>query len=386
MLDGADISYDVCADGGFAYVANSFAGMKVLNVTNPATPAQVGSYDTASKTLEFYCVAARDSFAYLGIQNWEPGFRVINVSDRTDPTLLCTCDVWNPAYAVVIRDSLAYLPEDYKLEIFSIANPRDPRLVGSCGLSNSGANLWLVDTLAYVASWPAEIVNVRDPSKPVVIGSINASAAGICVRDTFAYLALDTGGLETWNVANPSQAYPVDRIEYPDFGYDVVVADSLLYFGGDDLRVLNLDDPAHPREIGHYPTPDIVFRLFCSFPYVYAACFSGGVCILETTGQTAVAEPAAPHAGICQLRAFPSPARNLLRLVASEPGNSLRSIKIRDVAGRTVIELPLLHRPGTEAIDEEINIESLPEGCYFVDLQPSSTENTIKFIKVKECN
>jgi hypothetical protein len=188
-IAGADEADDLSLVGTLACVANYQAGMKVVNVGDPALPMQIGSYDTTGHLPYARAVASRDSMACLAvIVTAATGFRVLDLSDPRHPVLAAVCEAWNPGRAISLRDSLAYVAEDYRLEIFSVANPRAPRLVGSCGLPNASGDLWLVDTLAYVTSLPTQIINVSNPANPVAIGSISQSPLGICVQDTFAYL------------------------------------------------------------------------------------------------------------------------------------------------------------------------------------------------------
>ena len=41
-----DLVTDVAVSGGYAYVADHAAGLRVIDVSNPAAPFEVGSYDT----------------------------------------------------------------------------------------------------------------------------------------------------------------------------------------------------------------------------------------------------------------------------------------------------------------------------------------------------
>jgi hypothetical protein len=39
-------------------------------------------------------------------------------------------ECFNPIGAMVLRDSLIYCAEDYKFEVFNVANPRQPEWMG----------------------------------------------------------------------------------------------------------------------------------------------------------------------------------------------------------------------------------------------------------------
>jgi hypothetical protein len=380
-LAGANVAYDVCTDGDFAYVADNYSGMKVVDVSQVSSPREVGSYDTIGEAPCAQAVAAKDSFAYLPTQFPGTVFRTIDVSSPDNPRLAA----WLPTgtgRACVLRDSLAYVAEDGQLVVFSIANPRNPRLVGSCGLPNASGDVWLVDTLAYVTSLPTQIIDVRNPAHPTPVGSIAQSPLGMCVSDTFAYLAVNFGGLEIWSVANPASTYRIDTVRYAR-GFDALVVDSLLYFGGLDLRVLSLRNPTHPVEVGRYTTPYRVHRLFYSAPYVYAACFGGGVCILETTSTSAVTEakPVVPRQQAFELTPNPASSFVDIRLEVKQNTSTRNTVRFFNAAGRVVMDVPIVPDRGKQPRSQRVDISTLPDGCYFVSVEPSGQGRVQKVIK-----
>jgi hypothetical protein len=335
---GAYDSQDVSVDNLRAYVAQYYSGMKIVDVADPTSPSQLGSYDTTGQDPRANAVTARDTFAYLCTRTSPlTDFRVIDVSDPADPRLAATCAAHNGGEAIAQRDSLVYVAEDYWFLVYSIANPRSPRLVGSCGLPTGVGGMWLDDTLAYLTCAPVQVVNVRNPANPVVVASVPINFAwNVCVQDTFLYAADNYGGLEVWSIADLQFPYQIDTVYYGR-GYDVLAVDSLLYFGGLDFRVLSLADPGHPVEIGRYSTPYRVRKLFYSAPYVYAACLNAGVCIFETTSTGGVAEGGPPAPRAAQLVVTPNPVRDVatVKLEGWRPGSS-GTVSVFDATGRLV--------------------------------------------------
>ena len=53
---------DVAVAGSYAYVADWFGGLRVINVANPAAPIEVGFYDTPGNASG---VAVAGSYAYV---------------------------------------------------------------------------------------------------------------------------------------------------------------------------------------------------------------------------------------------------------------------------------------------------------------------------------
>jgi len=375
MMLGADEAVDLWLTAGYAFIADNNAGLRILDASNPTVPTEIGAYDSIGGHVPFlfWAVAASDSFAFVGHNQ----LRSVDVSDPARPRLAGIAPITNAARDMVIRDSLLYVAEDYWFQIYSIADPRSPRLVGSCQLAHAGSSLWLADTLAYAAMC---IVNVRDPAAPYVVGEFGNWPLGVCVKDTFAYLAINYGGLEVWNVARPATPTLVDTI-YLERGYDVLVADSLAYFGGLDFRVLSLHDPTHPVQVGFYSTPYRVRRLYYAPPHIYAACFGGGLCILETTHLTGVGENASKTNPLPELTVWPNPTRGVIRVSAGFSPAGLDRIELYDKSGRKLADHG--HITETEGRDHhrQMDISCLPDGCYFLRAEAGGRSVLSKVVK-----
>ncbi len=386
LMARADLSYDISTAGALACVANFRAGMKLLDVSNATVPLQVGEYDTTAPSAVVLAAADRDSLAYLTTSQWPPAhFRVVDVIHPENPNLLGGCLTYNRGNAVAVRDSLAYVVEDYKLEVFSIANPQNPRLVGSCGLVNASWDLCLADTLAYVTSLPTQVVNVKDPANPVVVGSINDGAAyGIGVQDTIALVGGENK-LDAVSVANPAQPYVISSFPLPgEYCYGIALDVSLAYVGtSSEFRVFDISDPSAMRCVGYYVAPSAVVRVRRQDSLIYAACYDGGVCIFETTSTNAISE-ASPTASRPQSFALtPNPASSFvdIRLEVKQNTNASNTVKFFNAVGRVVLDVSYVTDRGQQPRSQRVDISTFPDGCYFVAVEPSGQGRVQKVIK-----
>jgi hypothetical protein len=385
----ADWSYGVCTDGNWSYVANYYAGMRVLNDSNPGSPREVGAYDTAGPAPEAKCVVARDSFAYLGTDALGPtGFRVIDVSHKDNPVPVAALYSPNFAGGVVLRDSLVYYAIDLHFYVISIANPQNPRLVGSCGLPDNSYGLAVRDSLAYVANGNyLVVVNVANPANPDTIGSMRppGGALDIALKDTFAFVA--SGRVNTVDIANPAAPYLVATCSIPTTAKCIALDGNLVYVGecpySTMLRVFDISDPTALVQIGYRAMPSNVWRVQSSSPYVYAACLDGGVCIVETASTSGVAEaspvPQRPQA----FELTPNPASSYvnIRLEVTQNTSARNSVRFYDAAGRVVLDVPYVSDRGQQPRSQRVDISTLPDGCYFVAVEPTGQGRVQKVIK-----
>ena len=66
----------VAVSGNYAYVANSGAGLQVINVSAPAQPQRVGGYNTSGHA---WSVAVSEHYAYVA--DGSAGLQVIDISN-----------------------------------------------------------------------------------------------------------------------------------------------------------------------------------------------------------------------------------------------------------------------------------------------------------------
>ncbi|MCS7250815.1 MAG: hypothetical protein NZ608_07880, partial [candidate division WOR-3 bacterium] len=163
------------------------------------------------------------------------------------------------------------------------ANPRHPYLVGRCNSLETSLEVVLHENYAYVYGSGWTIIDISNPSNPIRITTFTQPrGGGLAIKDTFAYFVHSYDSLNIWSIANPNDPYQIISIPIRTFPKDVEIKGNIAYVGGRFwLQVFDISNPINPREIGYYSTPYDIRRLFCDEKYIYAACYSAGVCILE---------------------------------------------------------------------------------------------------------
>ena len=150
------------------------------------------------------------------------------------------------------------------------------------------------------------------------------------------------------------------------------MADSLVFVGGTWIHVVDASDPRNLRVVGTWTPPYLVRRLEYHAPYLYAACYEAGVCILETV-QVGVGE----ELGRARLverpgTLYPNPASKYATLRA---GPGLESAVMRDVLGRMVRTF----KPSGAVFT--MDLAGLRPGLYFIELRYNTGKRVEKLIK-----
>src|SRR5262249_30724643 len=96
------------------------------------------------------------------------------------------------------------------VEIFDLANPIAPTLLGRAATSDVALDVAASGNLLFVASSASglQVIDISTPAAPVVIGSaaiLNGTAKGVTVTGTLALVAAGAAGLQVIDVSNPSR-------------------------------------------------------------------------------------------------------------------------------------------------------------------------------------
>lgn len=165
-------------------------------------------------------------------------------------------------------------------------------IIAECTLPGYAKKVALVDTLAYVANGQGglQIVDISDPESLHVIGEYqpDRDVGGVAVRDTFAYLALESstsGGLVILNITDPTHpafvgqdisVYAFDVAAPPDDTMYVYIAASY-WFQVEDVHTF----PQYPSFARRFAVPGDTRHAFMVDSMAYLACEQMGLQIID---------------------------------------------------------------------------------------------------------
>lgn len=255
---------DLVVDGNYAYVANKTGGLRVINISDPRNPYEIGSFPT-DLWQETNSVALKGNYAYIGNAVFASGLKILNITDPSSPFEVGNFGVYD-TLDIAISGDFAFLPSQFGahgfdgLEIVNISNPTNP-------------------TRASIFS-------------PDGIGN----PEGVDVQNSYVYLAetrsgqddlIWGGGLRVINVASPWNPIQVGYYNSTfRFAYDVEVEGNLAYIADhfEGLRVMDISNPAFPAEIGYFLTYGATRDVKVQNSTIYVADGDRGLFILRYTG------------------------------------------------------------------------------------------------------
>jgi hypothetical protein len=131
-------------------VADGNSGLRVINVSNPEAPFELGVLDTPGRARGVEVVG---NLAYVADGN--SGLRVINVSNPEAPFELGVLDTPGDALDVAVVGDLAYVADGLSggLRVIDVSNPALPVELGGLVTPGSAKDVEVVRNLAYVADY-----------------------------------------------------------------------------------------------------------------------------------------------------------------------------------------------------------------------------------------
>ncbi len=248
----------LAVSGEFAYfVVRGMDGPAVLfayDLTDPAVPKQVTSIQVAglvnSTSLAMggahVCVAACEDVG------------VVDVSTPTDPILVASIPTPGVARDVAVISPYALIADEQAgMQVISISNPSAPEIVASILSSGGATHVAVTGSLAIVANGnrALDIIDITSPLLPVQLGSgsILANASDVTAVGDHAYVSHQIG-LEILDISDPASPQTVAVLPIADCGGVCAQNGRVYVAGGAGIVVVDIVDPAMPRVLGGLPT------------------------------------------------------------------------------------------------------------------------------------
>ena len=198
-------AYDLAVRSNLVFVADGNSGLLILNVSNPASPSVVGGCST---NLSPSHVCLSGNLAYLtspfpgigpGTNRWVSGMLIIDISNPAHPAEAGRFATG--IGALDTRDQMVFAGTS----VISVTNPAQPGVIGSLAyhFTNSpisfrlpADDVHIVNDLIYVAGTSGNqaelfVFDVREPSQPIPVGYLATPghAGTLWVDGNFVYVA-----------------------------------------------------------------------------------------------------------------------------------------------------------------------------------------------------
>jgi hypothetical protein len=244
----------------YAYVADGWAGLKVLSLTNLDAPVRVGGYVESDS--KYVGITLIGDLAYVA--NYTHGLIIFNISNPAQPLLLGRYDTPSTntpgtTWSVAVVGTNAYLADGPNgLVVLDISNPATPKLLGTCTNAMNALAVRVVGSLAYVATGTngLQILDVSVPTNIVQVGNFAPAFSddldNLEIVGTKIYLTAGWNGLWVLDASNPTNLVLQGRAGLGGYAGRVVIAGSYAYVADwyHGLHVVDISNPNNPLRVG----------------------------------------------------------------------------------------------------------------------------------------
>ncbi len=193
---------DVQVVGNRAYVAELYYGLRVFDVSNPASPVLIGSQPTAGYARG---VTVSNGLAYVAASG--AGMQIFNVTDAANIFQIGANPSKGEATSTVLAGTRLYVADGPGgLSVLDVGQPTNVTRLGVHRPPGSVVRVRVVGNIAYLASYGSGLyaVDCTDPAQPVVLGFFAQPGAGdLQIVGDVLYLASSGSGplsLDTFRI------------------------------------------------------------------------------------------------------------------------------------------------------------------------------------------
>jgi hypothetical protein len=252
---------EVAVNGGFAYVV--FPGtLVVVGVTNPSNPIVRGQVTLPDSYSRSVAVIGTRAF----VATFLHGLRMIDVSNPDVPSDVGRAPSVDYPLSVAVSGSLVVAGCSYSEVAVSSFSGGVMTYRGTAYGVPASYSLAVAGNRAYVPGGSGlSIVDVSNPSSPSLAGSLSSvsgSYGSVALSGNYLYACVDgvVSGVRIFDVANP--ALPTRVGQYDGIGGSsgqVLVTNGVAYVNGfgTETRILNVANPAAPTLLGTIPVTAI---------------------------------------------------------------------------------------------------------------------------------
>jgi len=227
----------------------------VYDVSNPYLPIEIASYNTGGNSC-ITDIVANQEYLFLGDGTKD---RVEILSLNNDEiSIVSTIDVGD-VRGLFLTNSKLYIATGHGggLLIYSLTDPQDPVFEGKFDTWGTGENVFVQDSIAFLANGSLKIIDVSNSQTPIELGSYDPPwfrIFNVVVHGDNAYVS-NHGRFRILDVSEPTS--PECLGEGSPGGYNFQILDSTLYVAQPKtyvedvgVQIFNVSDPFNPSRIG----------------------------------------------------------------------------------------------------------------------------------------
>jgi hypothetical protein len=226
-----------------AYIANSFSGLRIIDISDDDSLSEISSFDTDGQT---YALSISGNYAYLA-DDWN-GLRIVDISDPAEPFEVGSYTSGGFIVDVEIQGHYAYVADYFNgLYILNIEDPTNAIKVVSYPVNTTLWNIAIKDSMAYLAAMDGGLllVSIKEPSAPNEVGTFvpawDCKVVDVTLEHNMAFLSDQREGLYIIDVSHPQNPSQLSIFEATNL-YGITIEKDRGFIIADGVGILDLSD------------------------------------------------------------------------------------------------------------------------------------------------
>ncbi|MHA1954350.1 MAG: LVIVD repeat-containing protein, partial [Candidatus Heimdallarchaeaceae archaeon] len=284
---------DIFISDHIAYATDNIGKFKVVNISDATNPFILGSYDLIDTAPSVFVV---NEIAYIaafdGIAPQYYNFFVLDVSDPKNPVYIGNCSTilaaGDLARDVVVKDDTAFVANsEGGLRVIDVSDPANPTPIGTRDTAGITTNLALIDDFALLADGTngLVVVDINNPSNPTIETTFStgiSSAINVFAQEDYAYVVDINNGIIIVDITDPTAPTYVSTWSKTSVSDADIFGDYLYVTDlNDGLSVVNVTDSSAPAFISELTLPGFAQTIVIEGIDAYIPCQTGGLRVVR---------------------------------------------------------------------------------------------------------
>ncbi|MHA1375252.1 MAG: hypothetical protein ACTSR7_13280 [Promethearchaeota archaeon] len=291
-------AWGIYVSGNYAFIADDTSGLAVIDISDPTAPGDPDYLDTDGYAEAVY---VEGNYAYIA-DEWN-GLVVIDISDPTTPGPAYHMDTDGIAWDVYVSGNYAYLAVGSNgLAVIDISNPTNPGTPDYMDTAGNAENVYVEGNYAYVACYESglAVIDISDPTNPgsPVYEDTYNYYQDVHIEGNYAYTAhyygpLGHGGLGVIDISNPTNPQAIAYRELDGMAEALFIDGNYGFISGRfGLAVVKISEPTTSGTQYYRDTSGSSKGVFLSGDYAYVADGTSGLAVIDISDPI---NPGTPH-------------------------------------------------------------------------------------------
>lgn len=291
---------DIATEENYAYVTVENEGLKVIDISAPDNPGEIGLLPTIAN--DWMRIDVIEDYAYIAVGYSDKVLRVVDISKPDEPTEVASLNLLGSPQDIVVKDDYVYIALGNEgLHVVDISIPVQPTEIGFNDSLGYVGNITIVEDYVYIATGNdgLKVVDGSDPTNPIEIGAFSVEewwfVDYVSVQGNFAYITIaernpdDPLGptkIKVLDITIPNAPSEIALVENEwrarmivVRGEYIFVTTSALSIGS--LKILDITLPQQPIEVGSWDLLNDAVAITIKENYVYVAGGYDGLRVLD---------------------------------------------------------------------------------------------------------